>query len=84
MNAGERELTLIEDWRSEDALITRPGLDVFVRALPPGGAAFLLALFAGATLGEAAEVAVDEHESFDLVVNLAGLISAGTMRAVTM
>jgi hypothetical protein len=79
MNAGERTPAPIDDWRGEDALIARPGLDVFVRGLPPGGATFLMALFAGATLGEAAEVALDETESFDLVASLAGMLSAGVM-----
>src|SRR5580692_709296 len=44
MNCGEQELAPIEDWRSEDALVVRPHLDVEVRPLPPGGATFLLAL----------------------------------------
>ena len=34
--------------------MARPQLEVEVRALPPGGAAFLLALAAGSPLGEAA------------------------------
>jgi hypothetical protein len=82
MNSGERELGAIEDWRGEDALIVRPQFEVQVRALPPGGAAFLLALFAGARLRDAIEAAQAESESFDLVANLAGLISSGAaMRA---
>ena len=44
MNSGERELAPIENWHGEDALVARPHLDVNVRLLPPGGAAFLLAL----------------------------------------
>jgi hypothetical protein len=39
---------------SGDALITRPGLAVIVRHLPPGGAVFLAHLISRATLGEAA------------------------------
>src|SRR6202035_4795795 len=41
MNSGERELQPIENWRGEDALVSRPHLDVEVRALTRGGAAFL-------------------------------------------
>src|SRR5258705_1511620 len=44
MNSGEQELAPIENWRGEDALVSRPYLEVEVLALPPGGAAFLLAL----------------------------------------
>ena len=61
----------------EDALVSRPHLDVEVRALPPGGAAFLLALAKGLPLGEAAEAALADDPGFDLAVNIAGLIGAG-------
>jgi hypothetical protein len=79
MNSGERELGPIEDWAAEDALVVRPQLDVFVLALPPGGAAFLSALFGGVRLGDAVAAAQAEHEEFDLVANLAGLISSGAV-----
>ena len=79
MNSGERELGPIDDWAAEDTLVVRPQLEVFVLALPPGGAAFLSALFGGARLGEAVEAAQAEHEGFDLVANLAGLISSGAV-----
>ncbi len=46
-----------EAWRAEDALVARPEADVLVRILPPGGYEFARALFAGATLAEAAEAA---------------------------
>lgn len=77
MNSGEAELGPIEEWRSEDALVVRPHLDVEIRALPPGGAAFLAALLAGRTLAEAVEVAAEKDAEFDLAANLAGLIGAG-------
>lgn len=80
MNSGERELGQIDDWRGEDALVVRPELDVRVIALPPGGAAFLQALFAGAPLGEAAEAALAAREDFDLVANLAGLFASGALQ----
>lgn len=63
----------------EDGLIVRPGIAVEVRHLPPGGAAFISALAGGKTLGEAAEVALDEEASFDLQANLAGLIASGAI-----
>ncbi len=58
-------------------LVARPHLDVEVRALPQGGAAFLAALVAGEPLARAAEAAVEEAAEFDLAANLAGLIGAG-------
>jgi hypothetical protein len=84
MNSGEQELVAIEDWRGEDALVARPYLDVEVRALPPGGAAFLLALAAGRPLGEAAAIALAEDSEFDLTRNLAGLIGWGLVRDVVL
>ncbi len=77
MNSGERPLEAIADWRGEDALVIRPHLDVEVRLLPPGGAAFLLVLAAGRPLAEAAEVARADQPEFDLAGNLAGLIAWG-------
>jgi hypothetical protein len=38
---------------AEDVLVTRPGLDPHADPLPPGGAAFTLALASGASLAEA-------------------------------
>jgi hypothetical protein len=66
----------------EDALVTRPGYDVIVSRLPAGGAAFLIALLAGESLGEAVTSAFEEAPSFDLHANLAGMISAGVFSAV--
>ncbi len=77
MNAGEAELGPVDFDVSEDALVLRPDLAVVVRTLPPGGAAFLLALSAGAPLAEAAEAALANDPRFDLAVNLAGLIGSG-------
>jgi hypothetical protein len=62
---------------AEDALITRPELDVMVRQLPPGGATFASQLIAGCSLGEAAAAALDESSDFDIAANIAGLIEAG-------
>ena len=45
----------------EDALVTRPGLEVLVRRLPPGGAAFLARLAAGEPLGAAAAAALADE-----------------------
>jgi hypothetical protein len=77
MNAGVVELAPIDDCDAEDALIVRPLLAVLVRTLPPGGAAFLLALASGHALAGAAERALADDARFDLTANLAGLIGAG-------
>jgi hypothetical protein len=84
MNSGEQELAPIEAWRSEDALVCRPQLEVQVRAMPPGGAAFLLALAAGQPLGNAAEAALADDPDFDLAGNLAGLIGSGLVRDIVL
>jgi Putative DNA-binding domain len=82
MNNGEQALAPIENWRGEDALVSRPYLEVEVRGLPPGGAAFLSALAAGSPLGEAAEAALADDPNFDLTGNLAGLIGSGLARDI--
>jgi hypothetical protein len=74
-NPGSR----IEATVPEDALVTRPGLEVTVRHLPPGGAAFLLRLIAGETLGAAVAVAFTDNPQFDLSANIAGMIEAGAL-----
>jgi hypothetical protein len=84
MNSDEQELAPIDDWRREDALVCRPRLEVQVRALPPGGAAFLLALAAGRPLGAAAEAALADDPDFDLTGNLAGLIGSGLVRDIVL
>jgi hypothetical protein len=66
----------------EDALVTRPEQDVIVSRLPAGGAAFLISLLQGASLGEAIATAFEEAPSFDLQANLAGMISTGVFTAV--
>ena len=82
MNSGERQLAPIESWCAEAAVVARPHLQVQVRTLPPGGAAFLLALAAGQSIGEAAEAALADDRDFDLTRNLAGLIGSGLARDI--
>lgn len=77
MNAGEMAFAPIDDWHGEDALVIRPQMIVEVHRLPPGGAAFLEALFDGATLAAAASAAFAAAPHFDLSANLAGALQAG-------
>jgi hypothetical protein len=81
MNADEMELGPVDLYAAEDALVLRPELAVTVRALPPGGAAFLLALSSGATLADAAADAASDDARFDLTANLAALIGSGAVIA---
>lgn len=82
MNAGERPLVPIDDWRDEHALVARPHLTVEVTPLSPGGAVFFRRLTTGATLATAAESAMSEHSGFDLSDNLAVLLRSGAFTAI--
>lgn len=84
--AANRETTdvrRIDASEAEDALITRPDLDVIVRHLPAGGAVFARDLMAGRTLGDAAASALSASPAFDIAANIAGLIGAGAFISVT-
>lgn len=68
--------------RGEDALVWRPGLEVAVAALPPGGFAFLEALGLGRPLGAAAEAAAAADPAFDPVEALRLLVGRGLASAL--
>jgi hypothetical protein len=82
MNRVEGPITPLRSSTAEDALITRPDMEVGVRLLPPGGAAFLKSLMDGGTLGAAAAAALTETPSFDLPANIAGMIEAGVFTTI--
>jgi hypothetical protein len=82
MNRGEGPVGPIETVEPQDALITRPGFDVTVRHLPPGGAVFLSSLFAGETLEIAAAAAIASTPLFDLSMNISGMIDAGVFTSL--
>lgn len=81
MNAGDMPLGPVDTSVAEDALVLRPNLEVIVHSLPPGGAAFLLALAAGTALADAADHAMSDDARFDLTANLAGFIGSGAVTA---
>lgn len=81
-NQRDGPVARVGDIGPEDALVTRPDLDVVVRRLPPGGAVFLLSLLSGETLGEAAAAAFSDSPGFDLSANIAGMIEAGAFTAI--
>src|SRR6516162_2061359 len=84
MNRVEGAVTPLQSNAAEDALITRPDMEVAVRLLPPGGAAFLKTLIEGGTLGAAAATAFAETPSFDLPANIAGMIEAGVFTSIPL
>lgn len=80
MHARDGEIEPVDlDAGGEDTLIVRPEATVDVRRLPVGGAAFIEALASGGTLAEAAELAAEAGEGFDLSANIAGLIDSGAV-----
>jgi hypothetical protein len=82
MNRVEGPITPLRSSTAEDALITRPDMEVAVRPLPLGGAAFLKGLIEGGTLVAAAATALAETPSFDLPANIAGMIEAGVFTTI--
>jgi Putative DNA-binding domain len=74
---GVGEVAPIENWRPEEALITRPGGEVLLRVLPAGGYAFASALLTGASVAQAHQAA--GVEAFDAGAHLVGLIEAGAL-----
>ncbi|YBV94507.1 DNA-binding domain-containing protein (plasmid) [Phyllobacteriaceae bacterium JZ32] len=81
-NRSDGPVGPIEATGPEDTLVTRPGLEVIVRRLPPGGAIFLAHLIEGRPLGMAAAAALEESSQFDLPANLAGMIGAGVFTTI--
>lgn len=81
MNAGILPVAPIEDWRGEDALVTRPALDVGVHRLAPGHFTFLSVLREGGTLSAAVDAAMAETKDFDAGAALAGLVNTGAITA---
>ncbi len=69
-----------EHWRAEEALVARPAADVVVRVLPAGGFEFARALFAGATLAQAAENSTGD--GFDPGAHVVGLVEAGAFQSL--
>jgi hypothetical protein len=68
----------------EDALITRPRLDVMVRHLPPGGAVFLESLASATPFGEATAAALEYCPTFDIAAAIAGLVDGGAFTSVSL
>ncbi|MGJ4952528.1 HvfC/BufC family peptide modification chaperone [Bradyrhizobium sp. HKCCYLS20291] len=83
-NRSDDPVPRIDGSVPEDALVTRPALDVAVRRLPSGGAVFAQLLIARQPLGDAAAAAFDAAPDFDLPSNIAGLIEAGAFTEIQL
>ncbi|RXG88963.1 HvfC/BufC N-terminal domain-containing protein [Bradyrhizobium zhanjiangense] len=83
-NRDSAPVARIDASTPEDALISRPELDVMVRRLPPGGAVFAERLASGEPLGGAAASALDACPDFDLAFNITGLIEAGAFTSLVL
>ena len=70
------------DAAGEDVLIARPEAEVEVRAMPPGGAAFLAVLVRGKSLTEATRAACRSCEQFHLIDHLTALLESGDRKSV--
>ena len=84
MNRADGPVTAIKSSTAEDALVTRPDVDVEVRLLPPGNATFLSSLIGGEPLAVAASTALGETPSFDLSASIAGMIEAGVFSSLEL
>lgn len=65
--------------QAQDVLITRPDFDPVAQPLPPGGAAFVTVLIAGASLGTAHDAGLAEAAGFDPSTILGLLIAGGAL-----
>jgi hypothetical protein len=67
---------VVERWRPEAALVTRPFREVEIRPLPPAGHTFIAALARGQTVAKAASIALDVTPEFDSAASLTMLAEA--------
>lgn len=81
LNRSDGPIGPLDATEPEDALVTRPGMEVIVRHLPPGGAVFLSRLCAGETLAAAVAKALADCSQFDLSASIAGMLEAGAFTA---
>ncbi|AXK61669.1 DNA-binding domain-containing protein [Burkholderia sp. IDO3] len=77
--AGGMPAAIDIDAGGEDAFVVRPAADVEVRTLPPGAAAFIDALTAGARVIDAVDAALADARRFDLAGTLTALLDAGAV-----
>lgn len=83
-NRNAETVGAIEIGRPQSVLVTRPGLDVAVTALPDGDDAFFASLIGGGTLGDAAEAGMQATGGFDINNAIGGLLSTGAFTTVAV
>lgn len=79
---GEDDLSSVDPFSAEAAMILRQGLDVIVLRLPPGGAEFVAALQQGRCLDDAVQAAMVADPGFDLTAHLALLLAHGALSGI--
>lgn len=84
MNRQPGPVTALTCSDAQNALVTRPDMDVEVAHLPDEAAHFLALLLQGQPLGSAAADTFATYPDFDLSAHLAALIAAGTFAALPM
>lgn len=82
MNRQPGPVSPLTSSEAQNALVTRPDMEVEVAHLPPEAAHFLTQLMAGQPLGNAAAETFAAFPDFDLSTHLAALIAAGTFVAL--
>jgi putative DNA-binding protein len=83
-NRADGTIGQIDAGTAEDALITRPDMEVVMRHLPAGGAVFLTSLMSGRPLGEAAASALQTSPLFDVAAGIAGMMEAGAFTTINL
>jgi hypothetical protein len=81
-NRSDGPVTPLRSSAAEDALVTRPEMEVTVRRLPAGGATFLMSLIDGTTLQAAAAAAFADAPSFDLPAGIAAMVKASVFTSI--
>lgn len=81
-NRGDGDPAADLDWRSEGALLTRPGADVQWASLGAGGTAFLDRCAAGASIEQATSATLRIEPDIDLANLIHQLLAAGAFSAL--
>lgn len=81
VNRSDDPVGRIDVARPQAVLVTRPGTEVTVTALPGGHDAFFETLLTGGTLGEAAQAGMEGTGTFDINDAIGGILSTGAFTA---
>ena len=80
--AGRNGMAKPNPRHAQNVLVTRPHFNVETTLLDDGAAAFLSRLFAGQTLGQAAEAAFAQTANFDFSASLGTIFQSGAATAL--